>query len=360
MSDPARTTLVQIPVIDVRDGGVLRHAQESHARARALRDTCVAWFPGAMRPMLPVIDALARRWLTRSQSPYVAEIRAIAGTLGFPGIWFLNGSYQWSCTSLAREQAGAPWLARTLDWPFPGLGRYVEIARMRGAAGEFYSVTWPGYVGTLTAMAPGRFAAAINQAPLKRRTEAKWLRLYDLAANALRTFVRVRAIPPDQLLRKAFETCRDYAEAKVMLERVPLARPVIFTLAGCRPGERCVIERTENGARSYLDQTSAANDWLHCVPGWEARIGSDELFSRSYEEAGQRSRDRRESLAAWNGGFDDDSLGWVVPPVLNKYTRLAVEMCPARGVLRAAGYERAAGDELAVAATLPCEVRAGP
>ena len=57
---------------------------------------------------------------------------------------------------------------------------------MRGAAGEFINVSWPGYAGTLTASAPGRFAAAINQAPLRRRTRKPWLRPYDLAANALR------------------------------------------------------------------------------------------------------------------------------------------------------------------------------
>ena len=52
-------------------------------------------------------------------------------------------------------------LARTLDWPFPGLGRFVELVRMRGPAGEFINVTWPGYVGALTALAPGRFVGGI-------------------------------------------------------------------------------------------------------------------------------------------------------------------------------------------------------
>ena len=78
---------------------------------------------------------MTRRWLMRSQSPYVAEIAAIAATLGFSGIWFLNGSYQWGCTARARDD-DAPWLVRTLDWPFPGLGRHVEVARMAGAAGR--------------------------------------------------------------------------------------------------------------------------------------------------------------------------------------------------------------------------------
>src|SRR6267154_2300657 len=175
-------TLPQISVVDVRDGGPVQHAREGALRAQALRDDCLAWFPAIAAPALPLMDRLARRWLIRSCSPYVADIEAIAASLGFPGIWLLNGSYQWSCTALAREEGGVPWLARTLDWPFPGLGRYVEVARMRGAAGEFFSVTWPGYVGVLSAMAPDRFGASINQAPLRRRTHWRLLRPFDFAA----------------------------------------------------------------------------------------------------------------------------------------------------------------------------------
>src|SRR5215472_10684133 len=154
--------LVCIPVVDVREGGAVRHALDARARARALRDDCVTWLPRAARMLLPAMDALTRRWLQRSHSPYVTDLEAIAVALGFPGIWFLNGTYQWGCTAVARDEDGVPWLARTLDWPFPGLGRHIEIARMRGPAGEFVNLTWPGYAGALTALAPGRFAAAIN------------------------------------------------------------------------------------------------------------------------------------------------------------------------------------------------------
>ena len=180
MADPA-----SIPVVDVREGGPLRHAIDGRVRAQALRDDCVAWLPRPARALLPLMDGLTRRWLERSRSPYVADVAAIAAALGFPGVWFLNGSYEWGCTAAARDEDGVPWLARTLDWPFPGLGRHLEIARMRGDAGEYFNVTWPGYAGVLTAMADGRFAAAINQAPLWRRTRNPWLRPFDLAANAL-------------------------------------------------------------------------------------------------------------------------------------------------------------------------------
>jgi hypothetical protein len=353
--------LPSIPVVDVREGGTLRHARESSERARGLRDACVAWFPAAARPLLPVLDSIARCWLMRSQSPYVEEVRTIAATLGFPGIWFLNGSYQWSCTALARdEDGGAPWLARTLDWPFPGLGRFVELVRMRGPAGEFINVTWPGYVGVLTALAPGRFGAAINQGPMRRRTQGRALRLYDLAANAVATLRHVRAIPPDQLLRRVFEEARGYDEAKRLLEATPVARPVIYTLAGCRAGEHCIIERTENGFKTRTDGHGAANDWLESIPLWEGRIGASKVFTATFEDAAQASRARREGLALWRGSFARDSFGWVAPPVLNPYTRIAVEMNPARGIVRAVGYELHAGEELARPVTEPREFMSDP
>jgi hypothetical protein len=37
---------------------------------------------------------------------------------------------------------------------------------------------------------------------------------------------------------------------------------------------------------------------------------------------------------------------WVTPPVLNSQTRIAVEMCPASGVLRVMGYEQSEALEL--------------
>ena len=195
-----------------------------------MRDACLEFFPAAAKPLVPALDWASRRWLGRSRSPYVAEIARIAEALNFSGIWLLNASYQWGCTARAVEQDGAPWLLRTLDWPFKGLGRHIAVARMRGAGGDFFSVTWPGYVGALTAMAPGRFAASINQAPMWRRTRHRWLRPFDFAANALKIWRRIDLMPPDQLLRQAFETCEDFAAARRLLETTPVARPVIFTL----------------------------------------------------------------------------------------------------------------------------------
>jgi hypothetical protein len=342
---PMNAPLPAIPIVDIRDGGPPRHARQSAAQARALRDACLNVFPRAALPLIPALDRASQRWLARSRSPYVAEITSIAAALDFSGVWLLNASYQWGCTSLACEQDGAPWLIRTLDWPFHGLGRYVEIAKMRGAGGDFFSVTWPGYVGVLTAMAPLRFAACVNQAPMWRRTSHRLLRAYDFAANVLGIWRCTDRMPPDQLLRLTFEECEDYRAARRMLEATPVARPVIYTLVGSAPGERCVIERTETEFITRESETCAANNWVPARPGWEGRIGTRRFLVSSFADAAGYSRARREALASWGGALAAQNFDWVREPVLNPYTRLAVAMCPARAILRAAGYEMA-GDAL--------------
>lgn len=337
--------LPSIRLTDIRDGGTERYAIEASDRARALRDDCLAIMPKLLRPAIPLLDGLARRWLMRSQSPYLHEITRIAAALGFPGVWLLNGSYQWGCTAIAREENDLPWLARTLDWPFRGLGRHVEVAHKRGPAGEFFSVTWPGYIGTLTAMAPRRFAASINQAPLWRRTNHPLLRPYDMAANALNTW-RLSHIPPDQLLRLVFENCESFDEARRKLETTPIARPVIYVLVGTKNGERCVIERTEESFRTRMRDTVAANDWQEGEARWEARIGGMNILLLRREEAARRSRARQLSLAGFAGSFEGDSFAWIVPPVLNPCTRIGVEMCAASGEMRVVGYDVVEGHEL--------------
>ena len=207
-------TLPAVPVVDVRDGGPPLHAVRSAAKARALRDACLRFFPRAALPLVPAFDRMSRNWLKRSCSPYVAEIADIAAALDLSGVWLLNASMQWGCTALAGEEDGAPWLVRTLDWPFKGLGHNTELAHMRGESGDFFSVTWPGYVGVLTAMAPQRFAACLNQAPMWRRTRHPRLRPFDFAANAVRVWSTADCMPPDQLLRRTFEVCDDYAAAR--------------------------------------------------------------------------------------------------------------------------------------------------
>ena len=113
-------TLPAVPVVDVRDGGPPQHAVRSAAKARALRDACLRFFPaprcrscrrstgcraigssGRARPMWRRSPTSRRRSICRACGSSMPRM-------------------QWGCTALAGEEDGAPWLVRTLDWPFQG------------------------------------------------------------------------------------------------------------------------------------------------------------------------------------------------------------------------------------------------
>ena len=196
-------------------------------------------------------------------------------------------------------------LRRTLDWPAHGLGRNTVVARRDGPAGPWLDITWPGFVGVFTALAPGRFAAAINQAPLRRRTglmPADWL--IDRVKVG-----RSTDLPPCHLLREVFETCRDYAEARNLLTTAPICLPALFILAGALSGEGCIIERTEDAAAIVDAPAAIANGWLTPAFGRGTARGYD-------------SPTRQCLLAACQAGPCDD-LEWLQPPIVNPYTRLA-------------------------------------
>lgn len=249
----------------------------------------------------------------------------------------LNASYEWGCTSLAAPapEGGSARLLRTLDWPFHGLGRGVELWRQRGPAGEFANLSWPDAVGLLTGLAPGRFAAAINQPPVRRRApgDSPTLDSVLAAAVAWRSDGRWPAL---HLLRRVFETARDYAEARALLERTPIAAPAIFTLVGVAAGETCVVERDTEAFTTREGVASAANVWRYATFPGEWRGG------RASEEA-QDSTERAAMIEAW-AGRAGAPFEWVKPPILNAMTRLAVEADPARGTLRVLGYEEAPGE----------------
>lgn len=336
-----------VPLIDARSDPL---ATADPAAVRALRDTIFGSYRSLILPALPIADRIAYRWLTRSTSPYVTELDAIAAHTGVLGIYASNISYEYACTALARsdEPGAAPTLRRTLDWPFLGLGRAAILAHRSGRAGEFFDVTWPGAVGTLTALAPGRFAAAINQAPLRRRTRTDMFRVIDYGRNLAWTLSRERGMPPLHLLRYAFETATDFSEALQLLRTVELARPVLFTLVGCAADEIAIVERRERSGTVHLGPGSVANDWRECQSGWEPRPCA--LPDRRLDSV-TRCATMEQAVTSGSTPFS-----WVIPPVRNWNTRLAVEMNAGEGWIRALGYEPRDGVD-AAPATLPFELQ---
>ena len=171
------TPLPTIPLIDIGDAGPIALFESERARA----DEIVRLGREQYGPnVIGFLDRVSQLWAGYAGNPHADEIRHIAEAMP-RGIWFMNLCLEWACTSGVMDDPTAPGmrLLRTLDWPFHGLGRNLVIARQDGPAGEFLNMTWPGFTGAVQGMAPGRFALALNQAPLVRRLSlpiyADWL-----------------------------------------------------------------------------------------------------------------------------------------------------------------------------------------
>ena len=183
-----------------------------------------------------------------------------------------------------------------------------------------YQRSGEGFTGSIQGLAPGRFAAAFNQAPLRRRSPSMIL---DWGLDRIGVW-RGQGLPPAHLLRQVFEQARDYEEARKRLSEAPLAMPALFSLAGPRPEQGCVIERLERQAFVHDGPQVVANHWLGPRPKARAR-GED-------SEGRAATMEREAGTAARN-------LEWLKPPVLNPTTRLAMVAEPASGRLIAQGFE---------------------
>lgn len=326
------TELPEIPVYDCGSLGAAHLVELALPRAKRMMAMGRANYSA---PLLALADWRSRAWLARNETPYSAEIDRIAKRLEAPGAHALNISYEWACTTAAA----APVLMRALDWRFDGLGREVVVARHVATAGPWLNITWPGYVGALTGLAPGRFAAALNQAPLRHRTRV-------LPIDWLIDRLKVggsRALPPAHLLRLAFETAKNFDHALAMLRDTPVALPVLYALTGPE-GQAAIVERQERSAIVHKGDGIMANHWLN--PEWTGRPRGIDSAGRG---AGFADRIKQAGVALGQG------FGWLRPPILNRLTRLAAILDPASGRLQVLGLERLGDIALPATQTLSLE-----
>ncbi len=316
---PASARLEPIPVLDTGPSFAMETLIAHETRAHTLLDQATNPLPSAA---LRQLDKVSRRWLAKWKNAHLPEIDAIAERLARPGAYFLSVNYEWACTCRVapgptRKSAR---LVRVLDWRTPGLGRHVIAARVHGPRGRFVTLTWPGYTGVLTGMAPGRFSAALNQAPMRK---AVGFYALDWAVSRRRVWTMPHPTPA-HLLRSVFENAANYAEAREQLTREPISTPAIFSLAGIKANETVVIERTETDARVHVGPNVAANHWE--APGWRGR------------SRGNHSAERASMMHCIIPEIVPD-FSWLAPPVLNPTTRIAMVSDASEGRLVAQGFE---------------------
>lgn len=326
--------LRRIPVVDARGAAhpaAFAAADRPEDTATILR-TARGQYSAAG---LALGDALSRRWLGRNDTPLADEVAAVAACVGRPGAYLLNLSFEWGCTCGVLDAPG-PTMLRVLDWgSLAGLGETLCVIRQSGPAGEWLNIGWPGLAGAITALAPGRFAVAINQPPLPltRLGAAAWQRgwrkaglLADWTASRPATW-RSRALPPAHLLRIACDTAPNYASAFALVRDAPIAAAVTFTIAGTLAGEAAVIERSrDRTAVRHGPALAAANHWA----------GLDQPGAPRWRESEPRLARMQDLLAS---GIVPEDFAWLTPPLLNYGTRLAAVMRPAEGRVELVAHE---------------------
>ena len=300
--------------------------------------------------------SLSLRAITKLRNPYRDDIGAWAELLGADVDDLLIGNFSYELSMLSHVgsglgaleiikkllgfacTSGAVWIEgegmvhlRTLDWSFPGLGKNTVVYHMVNApAGDFYNISFPGYVGVLTAVAPGRFSASINYAT-------------PVAFPSLDG-------PPSHLLRHIFENCADYEEALETLENTPTGSPALITLVGTKKNQAAIIECLGGENRSHPTSRNRpiaiANDFLSGeLRDERCGLGPKDVAPHTKAPENNIFADERRNtmLRKLNSG-EADSLSSAIKllnssPLRNSETKTQVAMCPRTGGLAVFGME---------------------
>ena len=306
--------------------------------------------------MVPTGTSIFLRAATKFGNPYRDDIDAWAELLGtdIGDLLIGNFSYELSMANHIYSDlgvfgtimknlgfactSGAVWIEgegmvhlRTLDWEFPGLGKNTVVYHMINApAGDFYNISFPGYVGVLTAVAPGRFSASINYATPVDFPSLDW--------------------PPSHLLRHIFETCADYEEALETLENTPTGSPALITLVGTEKNQAAIIECLGGENRSHPTSRNRpiaiANDFLSGELRDE-RCGLGPKDVAPHTKAPENNifaDERRNTMLRKLNSEEADSLSSAIKllnssPLRNSETKTQVAMCPRTGGLAVFGME---------------------
>lgn len=341
-------TVPEIPVVEVADLPSVELIRRDPARVSELVRDALSWRSHPLLPLaIGVADRVSRAWLTRQGNPYSDEIDGVAALIGRPGAYFLNVVYEWACsTSVAPDPADdGVRMLRVLDWGLTGIGRHVVIARRETPVGVFYNPTWPGYAGVVTGMAPGRFAAAINQAP---RVPVLGIAGVDDGITRLRMLGARGRVPASHLLRRVFESAPDYDTALAQLSDrgADLAMPALFALAGTERDQGCVIEAFRRIRRIHRlpaggpAAIGVANQWLSRDLKGRARNNSRTTQAPLDPEENNAER-RRRICALQTRGFR--GAADLPEPVLNSHTVLVMAANPRRGEMIVEALDRERG-----------------
>lgn len=254
-------------------------------------------------PAPAALGALARFASWMLDSPYHEDLADVAAATGISKntLTLANYSYEltpFGCTTRVDTVRGHLRVRRTLDWSLLSLGKHSWVVENTELGCT--NVTFPGFVGAVTAMRDAEYAVVVNAAP----------------NNSLRT-----GWQPLMLVRWAIENCATYSEAVYTLTHTPLTAGVFFTVVGTKSA--CIIERTPRDARVRRyrgEPLVVSNHYVH-----------RDFSVLNDPDAVVDSADRRNDFGA-------SAEAWTRAPILNDTTVQAIELIPATSRCAAISY----------------------
>lgn len=177
------------------------------------------------------------------------------------------------CTAFATETHDTIYHARNLDWHTENnlLGKHSKIFDFRrNGKTVFKTVSWPGFIGALSGMKPGKFSLTLNAVLSNDPPEI--------------------ALPVSFLLRDILDSAGSFEQAKISLEHTIIASDCLVLLSGTESKEMVVIERTPKRFSTRLPQNGyiiVTNDYKQLENNLTGESILQSTSCGRYDRAGQ-------------------------------------------------------------------------
>ena len=213
--------------------------------------------------------------VTVGQILHMPMEQVILGNLYYDILQVNMGSGGFACSAAAiSAEDGTVFHARNLDWCSSGnllAEASIVLDYRRGGKTVYKVVGWPGYLGALSGMAPGKFSITLNS-------------VHSGDTGTMRdTSISL-------LIKEVLENAVDFKEAVSILKRRRLMADCLLLVTGVDPSERIVIERTP--VRSMTRTTNheslpvaVTNDYQAFRGSTPAEDEDDERFADIYGTA---------------------------------------------------------------------------
>lgn len=165
---------------------------------------------------------------------YLQEVEFIASISNFSSnevlianLYYDILKFYFGCTAFAVSNGQTVLHGRNLDWHTENnlLGKHTLIFNFqREGKTLFKTIGWPGFVGALSGISPGKFSLTLNAVLSEDAPEI--------------------AVPVSFFLRDILTSSNSFQEARQKLENTKIASDCLILLSGVTADEKIVIERT--------------------------------------------------------------------------------------------------------------------